>query len=144
MKMRSISLLLAVSALLLISGGQQLFSQRLAVKVTNRQENDRTYSYIVATRNAALGQTLTLSGATLMLELPDGRMAVVNCKGVSKSSVIHPRDCRVPLIDAIDVDFHGDNAKLYWPVSLDGKKIQSETYKIISILDASQKQPSGQ
>ena len=28
-----------------------------------------------------------------------------------------------------------DNAKLIWPVSLDGKKMQSETYKILGILD---------
>jgi len=27
------------------------------------------------------------------------------------------------------------NAKLIWPVSLDGKKMQSETYKILGILD---------
>jgi hypothetical protein len=28
----------------------------------------------------------------------------------------------------------GDNAKLEWPVSIDGKKKQGETYKIIGIL----------
>jgi len=47
------------------------------------------------------------------------------------------RDCRVPLVEAIQADFHGDNAKLEWNVSLDGKKMQSETYKIIAILDKS-------
>jgi len=41
----------------------------------------------------------------------------------------------MPLVDTIQADFHGDNAKLEWVVSLDGKKTQSETYKIIAILD---------
>jgi hypothetical protein len=48
------------------------------------------------------------------------------------------RSCRVPLVDNIQADFNGDNAKLIWPVSLDGKKMQSETYKILAILDKPQ------
>ena len=44
------------------------------------------------------------------------------------------RSCRIPLVDEIQAEFHGDNAKLEWPVSLDGKKMQSETYKIVAIL----------
>jgi hypothetical protein len=43
----------------------------------------------------------------------------------------------VPLVDAIQADFHGDKAKLEWNVSLDGKKKESETYKIVAILDKS-------
>jgi hypothetical protein len=39
------------------------------------------------------------------------------------------------LVDAIQADLYGDDAKLEWNVSLDGKKMQSETYKIIAILD---------
>ena len=45
------------------------------------------------------------------------------------------RSCRAPLVESIQVDFHGQFAKLIWPVSLDGKKMQSETYKILGILD---------
>ena len=41
------------------------------------------------------------------------------------------RSCRTPLVESIQADFNGDNAKLIWPVSLDGKKMQSETYKIL-------------
>ena len=41
----------------------------------------------------------------------------------------------MPIVDSIQADFHGDNAKLIWPVSLDGKTMQSETYKILGILD---------
>jgi hypothetical protein len=37
-------------------------------------------------------------------------------------------------VDEIQADFHGDNAKLEWVVSLDGRKMQSETYKILAIL----------
>lgn len=78
-------------------------------------------------------------GATLTLLLPDGRAAVVNCKSKFAERMAGPhgnrRDCRVPLVDTIEAYFHGDNAKLEWIVSLDGKKKQSETYKILAILD---------
>ena len=39
------------------------------------------------------------------------------------------------LVEGIEADFNDDKAKLIWPVSLDGKKTQSETYKILGILD---------
>ena len=78
-------------------------------------------------------------GATFTLQLPDGRAAVVNCESKFKERMAGPqgnkRSCRIPLVDEIQADFHGDNAKLMWVVSLDGKKMQSETYKIIAILD---------
>jgi hypothetical protein len=45
------------------------------------------------------------------------------------------RSCRVPLVENIQADFHGDKAKLEWVVSLDGKKMQTETYKVLAILD---------
>jgi hypothetical protein len=45
------------------------------------------------------------------------------------------RSCRMPLVDTLQVDFKGDNAKLIWSVSIDGKKMQSETYKILGVLD---------
>ena len=40
----------------------------------------------------------------------------------------------MPIVDEIDVEFNKANAKLIWPVSIDGKKMESETYKIIGIL----------
>ena len=137
--MRKLSMAFALLVAVICIGSPAI-AQKLTVKVVNRQDSDRSYSYFVAGKNIAVGQAFTLSGATLSLELPDGRIAVVNCKGIDKSSVAIRRDCRVPMGDSIDVDFHGDKAKLYWPVSLDGKKIQSETYKIVSVLDAPQKQ----
>jgi hypothetical protein len=40
----------------------------------------------------------------------------------------------VPLVDEIEADFKGDKAKLEWVVSLDGKKKQPETYKVLAVL----------
>jgi hypothetical protein len=39
----------------------------------------------------------------------------------------------MPLVDTIQAEFNGDKAKLIWVVSLDGKKTQSETYKVLAI-----------
>ncbi len=84
-------------------------------------------------------------GATLSLQLPDKRIAVVNCnKKVNWTwewTTELYRDCRTPLINKIDVEFSGDNAKLKWPVSIDGKKMQSETYKILGIIDGQSSAP---
>jgi len=70
---------------------------------------------------------------------PDGRAAVVNCEGIFKERMAGPagnhRSCRIPLVGSIVAELHGDNAKLIWVVSLDGKKMQSETYKVLAILD---------
>ena len=35
----------------------------------------------------------------------------------------------------IQAEFSGDQAKLKWTVSIDGKKLDSETYKILAVLD---------
>ena len=80
-----------------------------------------------------------MRGAPFSLQLPDGRIAVVNCdikfaEHFAGAAGNH-RDCRQPLIDDIQVEFSGNSAKLKWPVSIDGKKIESETYKILGILD---------
>ena len=83
--------------------------------------------------------SFSVRGATFSLLLPDGRIAVVNCdikfaEHFAGAAGNH-RNCRQPLVDNIEADFHGDNAKLEWVVSLDGKKKQSETYKVLAILD---------
>lgn len=65
-------------------------------------------------------------------------MAVVNCESKFKERMAGPagnhRSCRQPLVDNIEVDFHGDKAKLEWVVSLDGKKKQTETYRMLGVL----------
>ena len=82
--------------------------------------------------------SFSVRGATISLLLPDGRIAVVNCdiKFAERfaGAAGNHRNCRQPIVDNIQADFHGGNAKLEWVVSLDGKKTQSETYKILGIL----------
>jgi hypothetical protein len=77
-------------------------------------------------------------GATFTLQLPDGRAAVVNCESKFQERMAglagNRRSCRIPLVDEIQAEFKGGNAKLEWVVSLDGKKMQSETYKILAVL----------
>jgi hypothetical protein len=77
-----------------------------------------------------------VQGATLSLELPDARVVVVNCqsKYAPKGDYVNRRSCRIPQVDEFQVEFDGDKAKLKWPVSLDGKKLESETYKIVVVL----------
>jgi hypothetical protein len=78
-------------------------------------------------------------GATFTLLLPDGRGVIVNCESKFAERMAGPagnhRSCRIPLVENIQAEFHGDKAKLVWVVSLDGKKMQSETYKVLAILD---------
>jgi hypothetical protein len=78
-------------------------------------------------------------GATFTLQLPDGRAAIVNCESKFAEHFAghagNHRSCRMPLVENIQAEFHGDKAKLQWVVSLDGKKMQSETYKVLAILD---------
>jgi hypothetical protein len=103
--------------------------------------NGNSSGYTTYTAPHEVGYNVT--GATFTLLLPDGRSAVVNCvsKYRPKGDYINRRSCRMPLVNDIDVDFKGKNAKLYWVVSLDGKKTESETYKILAILppDVAQK-----
>jgi hypothetical protein len=79
-------------------------------------------------------------GATLSLQLPDGRIAVVNCDSklnwtdFSRMDQVR-RSCKIPLVNKIQAQFDGDKAKLKWPVSIDGKKLESETCKILAVLD---------
>jgi hypothetical protein len=90
--------------------------------------------------------TYHVRGATFTLQLPDGRLAVVNCESKFAEHFAgragNHRSCRKPLVDNIQVDFHEDKAKLEWIVSLDGKKTQSETYKILAVLDKPKAEPA--
>jgi hypothetical protein len=92
-----------------------------------------TNGYSTGPRNIAYSVT----GATLALLLPDGRTAVVNCvsKYKLKMDYVNRRSCRAPLVDDVEAEFSGKSVKLFWPVSIDGKKFDSETYKILGIMD---------
>ena len=144
----------------------------LTVRIIDRQTHDTRYTYSVPGYSTATAQTnvncldrgttvncsgtttatgtnvpahsgsFEVRGATFSLQLPDGRIAVVNCDSKFAERFAGPagnhRDCRVPIVDSIEAEFSGNNAKLKWPVSLDGKKVESETYKILGILDKPQ------
>jgi len=122
---------------LLVCGGS-VFAQTLAVKIVDRQDKEDAYDYAAVYNNVAVGKSFRVHGATFTLQLPDGRLAIVNCESKFAECMAGPggnrRSCRTPLVEEIQVDFHGDNAKLIWPVSLDGKKMQSGTFKILGIL----------
>lgn len=114
-------------------------AQTLNVKVLDRQDKEDGYEYVAIYNNVAVGKSFKVRGATFTLQLPDGRLAVVNCESKFAEHMAGPvgnrRSCRAPVVDSSQVDFKGGNAKLIWPVSLDGQKKQSETYKILGILD---------
>jgi hypothetical protein len=82
--------------------------------------------------------SFSVTGATFILEPPDGRAAVVNCTSKFAEHFAgregNHRSCRAPLVDDIQAEFKGKNAKLFWVVSLDGKKVDSETYTILAVL----------
>ena len=129
-------------------------SQKLTVVIVDRQTSVPNYSYAVPAnlfvQSNAGADTVTTTGfvtpprsvssdvrgATFTLRLPDGRLVVVNCesKYAPKGDFINRRSCRMPLVNEIQAEFDGDKAKLQWPVSIDGKKMESETYKILAIL----------
>ena len=74
----------------------------------------------------------------MSLQLPDGRIAVVNCSGRVNWTDFKQgpiRSCRAPLLNKVTAEFNRDKAKLRWSVSIDGKKMESETYKILAVLD---------
>lgn len=121
-------------------------AQKFNVKIINREDHDSSYDYAgvysFGASATATATTFHVTGATLTLQLPDGRIAVVNCASKFAEHFAGPagnrRSCHVPLVDAIEADFHGDSAKLSWNVSIDGKKSQSETYKILAVMDKPQ------
>jgi hypothetical protein len=129
-------LLIAVFLILNISSA---FGQKLDVKIIDRQDKEDSYEYAAIYNNAAVGKTFQVHGATFTLQLPDGRLAIVNCESKFAEHMAghagNRRSCRMPIVDNIQADFKGGNAKLIWPVSLDGKKMESETYKILGVLD---------
>ncbi len=130
---------LAVSGFFLAYAAS-ISAQVLNVKVVGRQDNGGSYDYAAVYNNTTVGTTFRVQGATLTLQLPDGRLAVVNCESKFAEHFAGPlanrRSCRVPIAIDIQAEFHGDKAKLLWLASIDGKKKDSETYKILGVFDA--------
>lgn len=78
----------------------------------------------------------TLIGTTLSLGLPDGRIAVVNCidRHSAKGTYINRHACGMPLVERVAVEFTGHSAKLSWLAGSEGKKPETETYKVVAML----------
>ena len=165
---RSCALLCCAALFLLVGPSRAADKKELTVKIVDRQSHDTNYTYFVpaqftarsnstascngndatvtcsgsttttGTSTPARSGSFNVKGATFALQLPDGRIAVVNCDSKFAEHFAgragNHRDCRAPLVDNIQAEFDGDKAKLKWPVSIDGKKIESETYKILGIL----------
>ena len=153
---RAVIFVVVLTATFLVPASQ---AQKKTVRIVNRQSNQSEYAYAVpgysqtncnvyATGNYENGSctqtgaparagSYTLTGATLSLLLPGGGIVVVNCASklnwTDFSNTNTRRSCRQPITDTLEAEFNGDNAKLEWPVSIDGKKKQNETYKIIGI-----------
>ena len=94
------------------------------------------------TGSASPARQVVLSGqrSYFSLLLPDNRLVIVNCESKFVERFAGPagnhRSCRVPLVDHFQAEFNGDKARLIWVVSIDGKKTQSETYKVLAIFDS--------
>ncbi|MFZ0746588.1 MAG: hypothetical protein WAM85_19430 [Terracidiphilus sp.] len=139
-------------------------AQKLKATVLYRQNSDSDYSALIpgysnpaspdcaadlgnaecydpppATETGSTPATVSYNvvGTTLSLLLPDGKVAVVNClnKYSSRGTYIVRRNCGMPLVQHVQAEFKGKSAKLEWPVGPDGKKTESETYKIVAVLD---------
>jgi hypothetical protein len=81
-------------------------------------------------------RSYSVTGATLTLQLPDRRLVRVTCesKYALRFDYINRRSCRTPPADDVTAEFNGNEAKLIWSVSLDNRKMQSETYTILNIV----------
>lgn len=80
----------------------------------------------------------SVDGATLSLQLPDGRVAVVNCSSKADWWTLgqrQRRSCRIPMTDRFEAEFNGDKAKLYWRIGVNSEKGLSETYRLIEIVE---------
>ena len=82
----------------------------------------------------------SVTGATLSLRLQDGRIAVVNSNSKPDWWSLGQvrRSCRVPMTDRFDAEFDGEKVKLLWRVGISGEKGQSETYRLLEIVEPAQ------
>jgi hypothetical protein len=76
-------------------------------------------------------------GTTLSLLLPDGRVALLNCvnRYSARGNYVNRRSCGMPMVEHVEAEFIGQNAKLKWQVGTDGNKTGSETYKVVAMLE---------
>jgi hypothetical protein len=148
-RFRTFYIALAIAACSILTVQAQKL--KVDVEIVDRQTSETNFSYQVpgrlfvqsnsstTTGTATSPRTISydVRGATFVLRLPDNRLVVVNCesKYKLKFDYINQRSCHIPMVDKIRAEFDGDKAKLIWPISIDGKKFQTETYKILGILE---------
>jgi hypothetical protein len=46
------------------------------------------------------------------------------------------------MLDDVSAEFSGDKATMRWVVSIDGKKFQQETYKVVAVIPAQNPPPT--
>jgi hypothetical protein len=122
-------------------------NENVHCNATSNEDSTRVNCHGSGTTDTTTTDPLIISysvtGATYSLLLPGGRVAVVNCASKTAYGWYTPpgvkRGCRTPLVDDIQVEFKKSDAKLKWPVSIDGKKFESETYRILGVLDSAAK-----
>ena len=136
-----------ISLFLLCAFALPVFGQWMDVKIIQSQINTTGVSGFVPGYISNIGNTVigaparsvsyNVTGATYSLLLPDNRVVVVNCAGKYslKFDYVNMRSCRMPVVENIQAEFKRDKAKLVWPVSLNGRAWESETYKILGIFD---------
>lgn len=154
---------IALAICCLASYATAVFAQKLEATVLYRQNSDNNYAALIPdsagtvpdglvdcaadianptcsgpAQPAAPGQpALHVSGTTLSLLLPDGKVAVVNClnRYSFKGNYLNRRSCAMPLVEHVEADFNGQHARLKWLVSSESRKTESETYKVVALLD---------
>lgn len=157
-------LVFGLAVLSLVFSVRSASAQKIDVSVLYRQDSDNSYIAIIPGYTSPQDADVTgacmldpdpancprvdttmangspnymLVGTTLSLLLPDGRVALVNCQNrySSKGAYINRRSCGMPMVQHVQAEFIGENAKLEWPVGTDGKKTETETYKVIAVLN---------
>jgi hypothetical protein len=143
---------------------QSVSAQKLEATVLYRQDSDINYRAVIPGYSSVTAETseacsldpnpavcspntnqsasaadnvYTVVGTTVSLLLPDGRVALINCvnKYSAKGNYINRRSCGMPLVEHVQAEFLGRSARLKWPIGPDGKKTESETYKVVALLD---------
>jgi hypothetical protein len=137
-------------------------AQKVEATVLYRQNSDTSYSAVIPrpdgskpegtvdcaadntneacsdpSRGVAPGQpSLSVTGTTVSLLLPDGRVAVVNClnKYSYKGTAINRRSCGMPMVQQVEADLNGNSARLKWSEGPDSIKSESEKYRIVALL----------
>jgi hypothetical protein len=114
--------------------GDTVYGRTNSTTTVNCQGSGTTQTTVTPAREVRY----PVQGAALSLQLPDGRIAVVNCNSKLNWTQFTGgprRSCRIPTTDRFDAEFNGDKAKLIWRVGINAEKVVSETYDLVEILD---------